>query len=93
MANEVKFKATALQQLGALSAALQKSAADIFDLLEVDDMPAGAILLRNRPDLRRIYLTKCHRIIYSVPDKNEVLILRIRERATVYSHLTKLRSR
>jgi mRNA-degrading endonuclease RelE of RelBE toxin-antitoxin system len=91
LANEVKFKSTALQQLNALPRSLQKRAAEIFDLLEKDVLPPGALVLRGRPDLRRIYLSSSHRIIYSVPRKRTVLILRIGERGSVYAHLTKLR--
>jgi mRNA-degrading endonuclease RelE of RelBE toxin-antitoxin system len=92
LANEVRFKSTALQQLNALPRSLQESAAEIFDLLEMDDLPPGAIVLRGRPDLRRIYLGSSYRIIYSVPTKRVVLILRIGQRTTVYAHLKKLKS-
>jgi mRNA-degrading endonuclease RelE of RelBE toxin-antitoxin system len=93
LANEVRFKSTALQQLNALPRFLQESTADILDLLETDDLPPGTVVLRGRPDLRRIYLGSSHRIIYSVPTKRTVLILRIGQRANVYAHLKKLKSR
>jgi hypothetical protein len=53
-------------------------------------MPKGAMQMRERPDLRRIYFGRKHRLIYLVRGRGEIEILRINARAAASLDLDKL---
>ncbi len=88
--NQIAFRATALAELESLPRPIQELAALVLESLGISDMPKGAMQMRDRPDLRRIYVGKKHRLIYSVPRPGEVEILRIRARADAYNDLVQL---
>jgi mRNA-degrading endonuclease RelE of RelBE toxin-antitoxin system len=88
--NEITFRATALREFESLPRPVQELAAEVITSLTKSDMPKGAMQMRDQPDLRRIYVGKKHRLIYSAPRKGEIEILRIRARAVAYIDLDKL---
>jgi plasmid stabilization system protein ParE len=88
--NRISFRATALAELESLPRSIQELTALVIESLRISDMPKGAIQMRDRPDLRRIYVGKKHRLIYGVPRPGEIEILRIRARADAYNDLDQL---
>ena len=91
--NLIAFRATALEELESLPRSIQELTAAVIESLTKSDMPKGAMQMRERPDLRRIYVGKKHRLIYSVPRPGEIEILRIRGRAAAYADLGKIETR
>ena len=89
--NKVTFRATALKELESLPKPIQKLAAEVIESLRMSDMPKGAIVMRNRPDLRRIYVGAKHRLLYAIVGKHKIAVLRIRHRKLAYAHLDKIR--
>jgi mRNA-degrading endonuclease RelE of RelBE toxin-antitoxin system len=85
--NKITFRASALEELESLPRPIQELVAVVIGLLERSDLPKGAIEMRERPDLRRIYVGRKHRLIYSVPRKGHIEILRIRARPAAYLNL------
>lgn len=85
--NKITFRASALKELESLPRPIQELAAAVIGLLERSDLPKGAIEMRERPDLRRIYVGRKHRLIYSAPRKGHIEILRIRARQSAYLNL------
>jgi len=88
--NRIMFRATAVEELESLPRPIQELVAAVIELLRVTDMPKGAMQMRERPDLRRIYVGKKHRLIYGVPRIGEIEVLRIRSRAAAYVDLDDL---
>jgi plasmid stabilization system protein ParE len=88
--NRIAFRATALAELESLPRSVQELTALVLESLRISDMPKGAMQMRDRPDLRRIYVGRKHRLIYSVPGNGEIEILRIRARADACNDLNQL---
>lgn len=85
--NKITFRASALAELESLPRSVQELVAAVIGLLERSDLPKGAIEMRERPDLRRVYVGRKHRLIYGVPRKGHIEILRIRARPLAYLNL------
>jgi mRNA-degrading endonuclease RelE of RelBE toxin-antitoxin system len=91
VAYTVTFKATARKQFEALSAEAKKVVGGAIDALVKNALPSGSAPLRKATGYRKLDAGS-HRIVYSRARRQQIYIMRIQPRDTVYKNLKRLKT-